>query len=131
VGDVRPLDYFQSTETAAGGRATFGRRAVIMATTGLLLPYFVGVLGGVLFQSEIRSMAYYRSGRLTRLDHDTELATFAAVFVGVCLMLPFLFRAFRGSNVPGKIWLALLLCVHLAAVFVVRFIAYYMVGGIL
>lgn len=109
----------------------FGRRAVIMGTAGLLLPYVVGVLGSVVFHSEIGSMTYYTSGQLARLDRDTALTTFAAIFVGICLMLPALTKAFRWSNAPARVWLALLLCIHLVAVFVVRFIAYFMTGGIL
>lgn len=106
-----------------------------LAVTGLILPYAVGILVVVSNASSIGNYNYYVSGRLREWDDLTSLLTLGAVIVGFCACLPWISRHGKNSRSKKRMILALLICIapflQLIGVFLVRFLVYNAMGGIL
>lgn len=104
-----------------------------LAALGVALPYLAATLPLLIFQDRIGDIEYYRSGWLRSFDDLTSWLTLAAFLAGTAFGLPWLRRLFRGT--PSKVRTLTLvivgLLIHFLAVFVVRFLVYMQLGGIL
>lgn len=101
---------------------------VAPAAIGILLPYAVGIAGTVVLGENVGNHDFYLSGQLQASDDATTLATLIAYGLGLSACVPWFWSHWTNLSVGGRLCmgcgLALLAIVHLAAVFVVRFLYY-------